>query len=102
MGMNSKQVLIIGGGIAGPVLAIFLQRAGFSPQIFESTNGPSDAGGALGLAANGMHVLAAAGVIEPVREVSVTADNWSSKTNPAQSLRHLPVAILHVMDKPES
>lgn len=71
------QVLIIGGGIAGPVLAIFLKQAGFSPQIFEASSSFSEAGGALGLAPNGMNVLAAAGVAEQVRNISVTGDEWA-------------------------
>ncbi len=74
---NPKCVLIIGGGIAGPVLALFLKQSGFCVHIFEASNGPSEAGGALGLAPNGMNVLAAAGVAEQVRDVSVTAHEWA-------------------------
>ncbi len=74
---NPKCVLIIGGGIAGPVLALFLKQSGFCVHIFEASNGPSEAGGALGLAPNGMNVLAAAGVAEQVRNVSVTAHEWA-------------------------
>lgn len=66
-------MLIIGGGIAGPVLALFLRRAGLSPEIYEAGVGTSDVGGAIGIAPNGMNVLAAAGVAEQVRDVSVTA-----------------------------
>jgi 2-polyprenyl-6-methoxyphenol hydroxylase-like FAD-dependent oxidoreductase len=73
---NTNRALIIGGGVAGPVLALFLRRAGFSPEIFEATTGPTAAGGALGLAANGMNVLAAADVIEQVRDAGVTASEW--------------------------
>jgi 2-polyprenyl-6-methoxyphenol hydroxylase-like FAD-dependent oxidoreductase len=76
MKSNTKRVLIIGGGIAGPVLALFLRRAGFSPEIFEATSGPGAAGGALGLAPNGMNVLAAAEVAGQVRDAGVTADEW--------------------------
>jgi 2-polyprenyl-6-methoxyphenol hydroxylase-like FAD-dependent oxidoreductase len=76
MSLNSARALIIGGGIAGPVLALFLKEAGFCAQIFEATQRPSEAGGALGLAPNGMSVLAAAGVIEQVRDVSVTSSEW--------------------------
>jgi 2-polyprenyl-6-methoxyphenol hydroxylase-like FAD-dependent oxidoreductase len=74
---NPKCVLVIGGGIAGPVLALFLKQSGFCVHIFEASNGPSEAGGALGLAPNGMNVLAAAGVAEQVRDVSVTAHEWA-------------------------
>jgi 2-polyprenyl-6-methoxyphenol hydroxylase-like FAD-dependent oxidoreductase len=71
MTVNPRRALIIGGGVAGPVLALFLKRSGSDAQVFEASSGPADTGGALGLAANGMNVLAAAGVIEQVRDVSV-------------------------------
>lgn len=70
-------VLIIGAGIAGPVLALLLKKAGFCVHLFEASDGPSEAGGALGLAPNGMNVLAAAGVAELVRDVSVTGHEWA-------------------------
>src|SRR5579875_2076583 len=73
---DRKRVLIIGGGIAGPAVALFLKEAGFSPQIFEANTGPDAAGGALGVAPNGMNVLSAGGVSEQVRDVGVTGDEW--------------------------
>jgi len=77
---SPRRVLIIGGGIAGPVLALFLQQSGFCAQIFEASSGPSEAGGALGLAPNGMNVLDTAGVAEQVRDVSVTSSEWAFET----------------------
>lgn len=73
---EGRRALIIGGGIAGPVLALFLQRAGFSPEVFEADAGRSDVGGGIGIAPNGMNVLAAVGVAEQVRDVSVAASEW--------------------------
>ena len=77
MSVLPQRALIIGGGIAGPVLALFLKQAGFCVQVFEASHGVSDAGGALGLAPNGMNVLAAAGVAEQIRDVSVTGHEWA-------------------------
>jgi 2-polyprenyl-6-methoxyphenol hydroxylase-like FAD-dependent oxidoreductase len=73
---HPKCILIIGGGVAGPVLALFLKQAGFCVHIFEAASGPSDNGGGLGLAPNGMNVLAAAGMAEAVRDAGVTAHEW--------------------------
>lgn len=77
MATHLKRALIVGGGVAGPVLALFLQRSGFEVQVFEASTGPADTGGALGIAPNGMNVLAAAGVIEQIRNASVTASEWA-------------------------
>jgi 2-polyprenyl-6-methoxyphenol hydroxylase-like FAD-dependent oxidoreductase len=86
MSVSPARVLIIGGGIAGPVLALFLQKTGYDVQIFEAFAGPSEGGGALGLAPNGMHVLAAAGVVEAVRDVSVTSSEWAFENQKGQLL----------------
>lgn len=62
-----KKVLIIGCGIAGPVLAGFLQRAGFEAVIFEGRSAPSDDAGAfLNLAPNGAEILRTLGVADEV------------------------------------
>jgi 2-polyprenyl-6-methoxyphenol hydroxylase-like FAD-dependent oxidoreductase len=67
---RGKQVLIIGGGIAGPALALFLQRAGMSPVIYEAYPKGAEAVGAfLNLGPNGMNVLETLGVAEAVRQV---------------------------------
>ncbi len=68
---GQRRILIVGAGVAGPVLAVFLKRAGIECHIFEALPGISDSGGALGIAANGMAVLANAGVAELLRDVSV-------------------------------
>ena len=58
-----RTTLVIGGGIAGPVLAMFLERAGFTPVIYEGRPGPADDTGAfLNLAPNGVAVLETLGL----------------------------------------
>ena len=53
-----RTALVIGGGIAGPVVAMFLRRAGLDPVIFEGRPAPVDEAGAfLNLAPNGLAVL---------------------------------------------
>jgi 2-polyprenyl-6-methoxyphenol hydroxylase-like FAD-dependent oxidoreductase len=57
-----KKALIIGAGIAGPVTAILLKRAGFDVAVYEAWSYSTGIGGGLQIAPNGMHVLAEAGV----------------------------------------
>jgi FAD-dependent urate hydroxylase len=56
-------VLIVGGGIAGPALAIALRRAEIDSIVYESNPKPRDEAGAfLNLAPNGLNVLRELGV----------------------------------------
>lgn len=53
-----KDVLIIGCGIAGPVLAMLLERIGMRPVIYEAQSTPMDyAGSFQNMASNGLNVL---------------------------------------------
>lgn len=66
-GMTSH-VLIIGGGIAGPVTAMALREAGIDSTVYEAYDQTADGVGAfLGLAPNGLHALRVLGLDEPVR-----------------------------------
>lgn len=59
----SKRALISGGGIAGPVLAMFLHQAGIEAVVYEGRPEPDDEAGAfLNLAPNGLAVLDALGL----------------------------------------
>ena len=63
----SRRVLISGCGTAGPVLAMFLQKAGLDPVIYEGRPEPDDAAGYfLNLAPNGVAVLDALGINDEV------------------------------------
>jgi 2-polyprenyl-6-methoxyphenol hydroxylase-like FAD-dependent oxidoreductase len=64
---SEKKALIIGCGIAGPVLAKFLQRAGITPIIYEGWPEPRDDEGAfLNLAPNGLDVLGTLGIKDEI------------------------------------
>jgi 2-polyprenyl-6-methoxyphenol hydroxylase-like FAD-dependent oxidoreductase len=58
------RVLIAGGGIAGPALALFLHRAGIGCTVFEAREDTATAGGGLSLAPNGTNVLDALGLAD--------------------------------------
>jgi FAD-dependent urate hydroxylase len=67
--LSDKRALLIGCGVAGPVLAMFLERIGITPVIYEGRLEPQDdAGFFLNLAANGANVLDSLGVKERVLE----------------------------------
>ncbi|KAF8858840.1 monooxygenase FAD-binding protein [Acephala macrosclerotiorum] len=55
--MSPPRVLIIGCGIAGPVVALLLQRKGYSPIVLEKVRELGDAGSSLMLMPNGLKVL---------------------------------------------
>ena len=86
MSKTTKHILIIGGGIAGNALALFLHKASkhplsvneFTCTIYESYP-PSEKvylGGGLGLAPNGMAVLADLGLEEEIKKRAGVA-RWS-------------------------
>ncbi|GAA4442092.1 FAD-dependent monooxygenase [Actinokineospora soli] len=63
----TKRILVIGGGIAGPVTALALRRAGFEPVVFEAYDRSADEAGAfLTLATNGLAALETLGLAEQV------------------------------------
>src|SRR5260370_14095173 len=67
MNQQKRQALIIGGGIAGPVAALLLQRAGIEAEIYEARDTPEDyASSWLTRACNGLKVLKALGLDDPV------------------------------------
>ncbi|MCP2258876.1 2-polyprenyl-6-methoxyphenol hydroxylase [Streptoalloteichus tenebrarius] len=63
---DHRQVLIIGAGIAGRALALFLTRYGIPCAVYEAHPGVEDTGGALNVASNGMNVLAELGIAAAV------------------------------------
>lgn len=60
---TGRRALIVGCGIAGPVLAMFLRRAGMEPVVYEGRSEPGDEAGAfLNLLENGLDVLGTLGI----------------------------------------
>jgi 2-polyprenyl-6-methoxyphenol hydroxylase-like FAD-dependent oxidoreductase len=64
-----RKALIIGGGVAGPALALFLQRAGIGAEIYEARSADDeDAGFFLNFGPNGINILKLLG-IDPVAQM---------------------------------
>jgi FAD-dependent urate hydroxylase len=63
------KALIIGGGVAGPVAAMALQKAGWEPVVYEAhAQTGEEAGSYLTVASNGLDALRAIGAGAPVLE----------------------------------
>jgi 2-polyprenyl-6-methoxyphenol hydroxylase-like FAD-dependent oxidoreductase len=58
------RALIIGGGIAGPALALFLERSGIESAVFEAYPRTDDVGGGFQIAPNGLRVLTELGLAD--------------------------------------
>jgi 2-polyprenyl-6-methoxyphenol hydroxylase-like FAD-dependent oxidoreductase len=68
----NKRALVIGCGIAGPAVAIFLKRTGYEPRIFEAQPNHDDYTGLfLNVARNGMRILSELGVDHLIREEGI-------------------------------
>lgn len=76
-----KKAIIVGGGIAGPAVAMALQRAGHEAVVYEAHGQPADyAGLFLNTASNGLDVLRTLGVHTDVLEDAFAAPRmmmWS-------------------------
>jgi 2-polyprenyl-6-methoxyphenol hydroxylase-like FAD-dependent oxidoreductase len=69
---NIRRAVIVGCGIAGPALGMFLRRVGIEPVVCERRAPEAVAEGLfLGVAPNGMNVLAELGIRQRIEEVSV-------------------------------
>ena len=83
MNKPRMKALIIGCGVAGPVVALFLQRAGIKAEIYEARDESTDYGGSfLNMACNGLDVLKTLGLDDqvssqgsPIPRMSI----WSGK-----------------------
>lgn len=87
------RALIIGGGIAGPVAAMALRRAGIDAIVHEAYPGGADHLGAfLVLFANGLAALRAIDAERPVRERSFPADTVEFIDDTGEPLGAQPIA----------
>jgi 2-polyprenyl-6-methoxyphenol hydroxylase-like FAD-dependent oxidoreductase len=72
------RAVIVGGGIAGPVLGMFLRRVGVEAVICEARGAEAlNEGAYLGLAPNGMNVLAALGLADAIAALGRVSEAFS-------------------------
>jgi 2-polyprenyl-6-methoxyphenol hydroxylase-like FAD-dependent oxidoreductase len=86
-----RTALIIGGGIAGPVAAMALQKAGIDATVHESYPGTADGvGGMLTLAPNGLDALRILGADEAVRSVGLPMNRMVVADGRGRSMGVIP------------
>ena len=70
MNDNPRTALVIGGGIAGPVAAMALQKAGIQATVYEAYDTSADGvGGGLSIAPNGLNALHVIGADDAVLRI---------------------------------
>ncbi|MEV6103963.1 NAD(P)/FAD-dependent oxidoreductase [Streptomyces sp. NPDC051940] len=80
-----RTATVVGGGIAGPALAMALQKAGIEAVVHEAYEGTAEGvGGGLSIAPNGLNALALIDADEVVRAVgtpmrSIVVKSWNGK-----------------------
>src|SRR3712207_3898552 len=93
MNRTSKRALIIGGGIAGPVTAMALQRAGIEPVVYEAYGKDAglDAGAFLTVAVNGLDALRTLDAHEPVLDAGFPTSNIEFFSGTGKRLGEVPI-----------
>jgi len=89
----TRKALIIGGGIAGPVTAMALQRAGIESVVYEAydTSAGLDAGAFLTVAVNGLDALRTLDVHEPVLAAGFPTRNMEFYSGTGKRLGEIPI-----------
>jgi 2-polyprenyl-6-methoxyphenol hydroxylase-like FAD-dependent oxidoreductase len=88
---KSLRVLIIGGGVAGPALALFLKKAGIESTLFEAHPLTGGVGGGFGLAPNALKVLATLGLAEGLKRRSTIITRFAFRNARGSRLAHIPI-----------
>ncbi|WP_416967568.1 FAD-dependent monooxygenase [Streptomyces sp. 4F14] len=93
--MNTRSAALIGCGIAGPVLALFLQKAGIEAVIYEAGDEPRDEAGAfLNLAPNGLAVLDTLGIRGDVEQYGSATTSTAFLNHHGKKLGENPAETL--------
>jgi 2-polyprenyl-6-methoxyphenol hydroxylase-like FAD-dependent oxidoreductase len=93
MNPTNKRALIIGGGIAGPVTAMALQRAGVESVVYEAydTSAGLGAGAFLTVAVNGLDALRTLDAHEPVLDAGFPTRNIEFFSGTGKRLGEVPI-----------
>lgn len=89
-----KKALIVGGGIAGPVTAMALQKAGLEPIVYEAyaeESAAAQVGGFLTVAVNGLSALSLLDVHDVVKQTGHPTGVLSFSTSGGKHIADLPI-----------
>jgi 2-polyprenyl-6-methoxyphenol hydroxylase-like FAD-dependent oxidoreductase len=89
---QTQRAIVIGSGIGGPALALFLKRGGIEPQIFEAYPGPTTIGGGFQIAPNGMRVLPALGLAEEVTRAGAPSSEFRFRNHHGRTIGHIDLS----------
>lgn len=85
--MGPGQAIIVGGGVGGPALGLWLRRLGWRVVLIEARSKVADTEGAfLGLAPNGMNVLALLGLADEVERSGSPCEGFRFDNRRGQTL----------------
>lgn len=74
MGLNGRQIRIVGGGVAGLAAARALARRGATVSLMEQAPEITEVGAGIQISPNGLRVIEALGLGEALRNASLTAN----------------------------
>ena len=88
---RTKKALIVGGGVAGPVAAMALQRAGIESVVYEAyAGGADDAGAFLTFASNGLDALRTIGANDTVSSTGFPTPRMEIQSGTGKYLGSVP------------
>jgi 2-polyprenyl-6-methoxyphenol hydroxylase-like FAD-dependent oxidoreductase len=91
--MNARTVLISGASIAGPAVAYWLRRHGFTPTVVETGPGLRPGGQAVDLRGAGREVAERMGIMPRVREVSVDERGIANVNARGRQVARMPTEL---------
>jgi 2-polyprenyl-6-methoxyphenol hydroxylase-like FAD-dependent oxidoreductase len=89
MTQRPRKALIIGAGIAGPVAAMFMKRAGIEAELYEAWPYSTGIGGGIQISPNGMHVLAELGLADDLISRGSIAESFEFYSQAGKKLGSL-------------
>jgi 2-polyprenyl-6-methoxyphenol hydroxylase-like FAD-dependent oxidoreductase len=92
--VKSNDILISGAGIAGPALAYWLRRRGFTPTVIERASGPRPGGQAVDLRGAAREVAARMGILDQVRRAHTGTRGLAYVDDANKRLAGLPADLL--------